>query len=354
MPKMDYKRRVALLIDELEKEKLDAFLVTNETNVTYLSAFPGQDSFLLVTPGRKFFLTDSRYVEEARETVKGFEIVRIKESAYRTIAGLIEKRRLKRIGFESMDIPYEPAAKLKKIAGKTGLVPVKDLVESIRAVKDDVEIGLIKESVKLALRVFDRIAKLVTPGATEKDLARAVELEFIGADARPSFEPIIAAGANSSKPHAHPTGAKVAKDSFVMIDIGCRLDGYCSDFTRMVLTGKISARFKKIYDIVKAAHDKAINAIKPGRRIAEIDLAGRGYIEKKGFGKYFGHSLGHGVGMSVHEQPSVSRLNEGVFKAGMVITVEPAIYIPKFGGVRIEDMVLVTNTGCLVLTSGGK
>jgi len=188
------------------------------------------------------------------------------------------------------------------------------------------------------------------PGATEEALARQAEIEFLKNGARPAFDPIVASGENSSKPHATPGHARLRKDSFVMIDMGCRLGGYCSDMTRTVILGAMKERFAAIYPVVRAAQKKAMEKVKPGARISEVDFAARGYIHSKGFGKYFGHSTGHGVGMDIHEQPAVSRTNGGLLKKGMVMTIEPAIYLPGFGGVRIEDMVLVTAKGCELLT----
>jgi len=350
MLKTDYNNRARLLEGEIKRLKLDSFLVTNETNVSYLSGFRGHDSILLIAPGEKFFITDSRYVEQAKEELEGFEVKLVASSTYKTIEELVGKRRLKRIGFESMNLPYEVATKLKDLLGKTELLPVKNIVENIRAIKDRAEVGKIRDSISLTKGILDKIMAFIKPGLPEKHLSRVIELEFIKRGARPGFEPIVAAGANSSKPHAIPTDAKITNDSFVMIDIGCNLDGYNSDLTRMALLGKAKDKFKKIYNIVRTAKELAIGKIRPGAKISEIDLAARRYIQNNGFGKYFGHSLGHGVGMEVHEQPTISKVSEGALSPGMVFTVEPAIYIPKFGGVRIEDMVLVTDRGCEVLS----
>ncbi len=326
-------------------------MVTSEVNVSYLSGFTGHDALILLTPGEGFFITDSRYVEAAEESVKGLSLRVVKLSTYNTIKEIAAKKHLKRTGFESMNLPYEVATKLKRFMSGTSLVPVRDLVEALRSVKDPFELEMIKDSIRLTKKTFKKISRLVRPGATEKLIAKETELEFIGKGAKASFEPIVAAGENSSKPHAEPTDARIATNSFVMMDIGCNLNGYCSDMTRMFVVGDVWPRFKKIYDIVHAAHDMAIEMIKPGVRIAEIDRCARGYIEKKGFGKHFGHALGHGVGMEVHELPGISRVNEEPVTAGMVFTIEPAIYIPGFGGVRIEDMVLVKRNGCEVLTN---
>ena len=350
MERTPFGRRIVLLKDELRKRSLDSFLVTKDVNVSYLSGFAGDDAIIVVTPGRAFFITDSRYIEEAGDSIKGFEIRLAKRSLYEGIKEIADGCKLKRIGFESMDLPYEVANRLKSLLARSELIPVKDLVEALRAVKDPEEIRLIRGSIALTKKVLVRIKPFIKPGITEESLARKIEIEFLSAGARPSFDIIVAAGANSSKPHAVPTSNKVSKDSIVMIDAGCVFNRYVSDMTRIFFTGKIAPRMKKIYDTVRAAQAMAIEAIKPGVPMADIDTMARSYIKKSGFGKYFGHALGHGVGLEVHEKPAISALSEGILKPGMVFTVEPAIYIPKFGGVRIEDMVLVTDTGCEILS----
>ena len=350
MARTALSRRIALLKDELRKKRLDSFLVTKDVNVSYLSGFSGHDAIVIVTPARSFFITDSRYIEEAGDSVKGFEIRLARQSLYEGIKDIAAEYKLKRIGFESMDLPYEVANRLKSLVPRSELVPVKDLIEDLRAVKDPEEAKLIRGAIALTKDILERVGPFIKPGVTEEALARKIEIEFLSAGAKSSFDIIVAAGANSSKPHAAPTARKISKDSIVMLDIGCVLNSYNSDMTRMFVTGKIGPRMKKIYDIVRTAQAMAIEAIRPGVPIAKIDAVARQYIHKCGFGKYFGHALGHGVGLEVHEKPMISAVSQGVIKPGMVFTVEPAIYMPKFGGVRIEDMVLVTDKGCEILS----
>jgi len=344
------QKRLALLRGEIRNRGLDSFLITSDTNVSYLSGFKGHDSVLLVTAGEPVFITDSRYIEEAKQSLKGLEVRLARLSTYSALQSIVKKKRLRKIGFESMNLPYEVAARLKRLIADARLIPVKDLVERLRAIKDDSEIRLIKDSIRLARKTFEKISNSVRPGMTEKFIAKKAEIEFIRKGASASFEPIVASGANSSKPHAIATDATIGNNSFVMIDMGCNLNGYNSDITRMISAGSADRKFKKIYEIVNTAQAMAIAMIRPGVRAAEIDREARGYIRNKGFGKYFGHALGHGVGLEVHEQPAISRINEELLKEGMVFTVEPAIYIPGFGGVRIEDMVVVTGRSCEVLT----
>ena len=343
------KRRDELL-DRIEEMALDAFLVTDRTNISYLSGFKGHDATLIATKGRGFFITDSRYIEEARQDVSGFEVRLAGRSTYQAILDIIKKNRLKRIGFESMNLPYEVAARLKNIARPARLVGVRDMVERIRAVKDAFEIGLIRKSIAITGSVVDKVAGIIKPGVTEEFLSKRIDAEFLARGAVPAFDTIVSSGHNTSKPHARPTRLKIRKNDFVMMDVGCNLNGYNSDMTRMAVTGKVISRFKKIYDIVRSAQERAIAAIRPGASSGAVDAAARDHIEHSGFEKYFGHSVGHGVGMGVHELPTISKGSGTVLGPGMVFTVEPAIYIPGFGGVRIEDMVLVTKKGCEILT----
>ena len=345
-----FNRRIALLKNELRKRKLDSFLIAKDVNVSYETAFPGHDAVVIVTSDRSYLIADSRYIEDARDSVKGFEIRLVKSSLYESIGDILRERKLARLGFESANLSYEVVTRLKEFTGKAVLVPVKGLIEELRAVKDPQEIELIRESIRLTKDVFDKILPFVEPGASEESLARKIEAAFLLRGAKAGFDPIVAVDENSSKPHAIPTNRKISKDSILMIDIGCTLNGYNSDMTRIIMMGKIKPRIKKIYNIVRTAQVMAIEAIKPGVKTARIDSIARQYIRSKGFGKYFGHALGHGVGMDVHEKPTISGISEGMLQPGMVFTVEPAIYIPKFGGVRIEDMVLVTDKGCEVLS----
>lgn len=347
---LNFQRRLALLKNGLKSNALDSILITNQANVAYLSGFPGHDSMILITLDEDFFITDSRYIEEAEKALDGFHVKLVEISTYDTVSEIIRENRSKKIGFEAMDLPYGVAIRLYKLIKNAKLIPCKEMVEEIRSVKDSDEIALIRESVRLNKKVFDVVSGRVEPGISEKALAMMVESAFINEGARPAFEPIIASGENASKPHAVPGRVKIKNNSFVMIDIGVKLNGYCSDLTRMITLGRVKDKFKKVYSVVKAAQDRAIGMIRPGARARDIDAAGRDHIKDGGFGKYFAHSLGHGVGLSVHEKPTISSIGEGLIAPGMVFTVEPAIYIPKFGGVRIEDMVLVTDKGCEVLT----
>ena len=347
--KTSFHRRLALLKNELRKRKLDAFLVTKGVNVSYLSGFPGHDAVIVVTNDRGFFITDSRYIEEAKDSITGFDVRLVKESLYRNIEEIASQCRIKKIGFESTDLSYAVVSRLKEFVPKGALVPVREMIEDLRAIKSPDEITLIRASLRLTKDVFKQIERSVGPAETEGSLTKKIEMEFLNNDAKLAFDPIVASGTNSSKPHAMPTKRRIAKNDVVMIDMGCVLEGYNSDITRIVRVGKALPRLDKVERIVRTAQKLAADAVRPGIRISEVDAVARGYIKRNGFGKYFGHALGHGVGMEVHERPTVSAMSDGVLLPGMVFTIEPAIYIPKAGGIRIEDMVLVTDNGCEVL-----
>ncbi|MDP2929422.1 MAG: Xaa-Pro peptidase family protein [Candidatus Omnitrophota bacterium] len=346
----DRKQRLNNLKVELKKTGLDAILITNATNAAYLSGFKGSDSLIIITPDSQFFLTDSRYTEEAGDSIIGFTIVEVTTSIYDVVSKIAKGNGLRKIGFESLNLPYDAAKRLEDCIRPAKLIPVKNIVEILRVIKDAGEIERIKDSVHTAKDVLKTTLKSLRAGVSEQFLSDAIECEFIKNGVEKAFETIVACGRNCSKPHARPTCEVIAKNDSVMIDMGCRLNLYNSDITRMIFVGKVKNKIKEIYGIVGSAQSKAIEKIRPGRRISEIDSAGRDYIVKKGYGKFFGHSMGHGVGMDVHEEPSISKRNNGVLKPGMVFTIEPAIYLPKISGVRIEDMVLVTDKGCEVIT----
>lgn len=346
----DFSKRLKDLRSELKRGSIDSLLVTNETNVTYLSGFTGSDSLLFITRDTQFFLTDSRYTQEAKDSVRAFTIVEVSSSTYDTIGRITKKNGIKNIGFEAMNLPYAVVKNLEGHIGRAKLLPLKNTVERLRAVKDKEEIARITKSIRLAKVVLKDILHKVRPGVSERDLSRCIECEFISRGAKAGFQSIVACGRNSAKPHAHPTDKKITKDAVVMIDIGCSLDSYNSDMTRMALIGKVKDKIKEIYSIVRSAQQIALEKIRPGRKACEVDRAGRQYIADKGYGKFFGHSMGHGVGLDVHEEPTISGRNNDTLRPGMVFTIEPAIYIPGLGGVRIEDMILVTKNGYEILT----
>jgi len=334
----------------LERLELDAILVSNPSNIYYLSSFSGHDSYLLITKEDDYVITDFRYTQQAKKEADGFEVVDLPSSLFKKTANLIERLKLKRIGFESAYMSVKEAQVLSSASNRR-LHPTFGLIEKLRIIKDEQELKLIKKAASLARFTSKEISKELKAGKTEKEIAARIDFlaKTRGGDG-PSFSTIVASGASASMPHAQPTAKRIRASEPIIIDFGVRFKGYSSDLTRSSFVGKIDERFKLIYSIVSAAQTKAIDKIKPGIKISDIDKAARSYILKKGFDKYFGHALGHCIGIDVHELPSINSKNHSILKEGMVFSVEPGIYIPGWGGVRIEDMVLVTRKGCEVLT----
>lgn len=345
----DYRGRLKGL-RALLGAKLDALLVSDLKNIKYLSGFTGSNAFIAVTHDAAFFLTDPRYTAQAREEVKGCKI-RIFRKALEEIAALVLEERIKALGFEAPNLNYASYRKLAKALPKTRLRPADGLVERLRERKDRFEVERIRASAGLLDIGFRKAARLIRPGAIEGEAAFSIEvgLRKKGAEAM-AFDTIIASGERAALPHGSASSKKIRKGELVVVDMGVLKDGYNSDETRTFAMGRLKPRQREIYGIVKDAQAAAIEAIRPGARASEVDGAARKVIEKAGYGKFFGHGTGHGVGLDIHERPSLGPLSEDILQEGMVVTVEPGIYLPGYAGVRIEDMALVAKGGCELLT----
>jgi Xaa-Pro aminopeptidase len=336
----------------MKKESLDAFLVSKPANVSYLSGFTGDDSSILITRKKDFFITDSRYELQAKKEIKGFDIKIVDGSGYFDfIAGLIKNNRLRRVGFEAKNISYAGVGQFRDRLKTGQMLETYDMVEAFRSIKSSHEVGLIKKALEIQLSVFNGLSKTIKPGIKETDLAAFIEYQMKtkGGQAA-AFNTIVLSGKRTAMPHGTPSQKRIGKNELVMVDAGVRYNGYNSDLTRMFYLGKIPIILKRIFAAVKTAQQKATEAIRPDLKASYIDNIAREYLVKHRLGRYFGHSLGHGIGREVHEAPSVSARSKDILKAGMVFTVEPAVYIPSLGGVRIEDVVLVTKSGCEVLS----
>ncbi|NQU74332.1 MAG: aminopeptidase P family protein [Candidatus Omnitrophica bacterium] len=333
----------------IKKKRLDAFLVTDPHNVYYMSGFKSTDAALLITKRDNFLITDFRYKEDAQE-ISDFKPCLVNGHFKDTLKQVLKESEARQVGFEDT-LPYAKANLLKEAlkAEKIRIVPVSDLIEGLRLFKDDTEIKKIKATATIAKKAL--AALKIRRGATEKEIAQELDclIRLFGADA-PAFPTIVASGKNSSRPHAAVTNKTVRKNEPVLIDFGVNLNMYNCDLTRVFILGKMNA-LSDIYVICREAQQRAIEMIRPGISAKDVDKAARDYITTKGFGKSFGHALGHGIGLSVHELPQISLKGHEVLKPNMVFTVEPGIYIEKVGGIRIEDMVLVTKKGCEVLTN---
>jgi len=333
----------------LSEYKLDAFLVLDRTNASYLSNTTIPECAVVLTKQKDFFFTDPRFQEDAKDQVRGFRTVIAKNDFYPLLKQALKK--VKTVGFESEHLSYSNYLELKKQLPGVKLVPIKGAVETKRIIKNKQEIKTIRRSVKISKKVFKHIQKTIKPGLTEREICAEIErkMKQEGAHA-PAFDTIVASGPNSSRPHAAVTNRKIKRSDIVLVDFGADFNGYNSDLTRVVFLGKISTLFRQIYSIVLEAQEKAISRVKPGVKISEIDKIARETIAKRGYGKYFLHATGHGIGRQVHERPNISLKNQDLLKPGMIFTVEPAIYFPGKFGIRIEDMVLVTGKHCEVLT----
>lgn len=339
------------LKDVMRSARCDAVLITCIENIRYLTGFTGSSGVLLITDNGAIFFTDSRYTEQACKEVKGKVKIRECKKRVPELSAEIIDARLKKVGFEDSDLTFQGYQELKKELKGVKLVPLKNRIALLRGVKSKGELRLISGAVDIAYKAFEKLLPSVKPGKREADLA--VELEYLmrkgGAEGL-SFDVIVASGGRSALPHGRASDKLLKMGDPVVIDFGARYKGYHSDETVTLFIGKASERLARIYNTVKEAHDRAIDAVRPGVSFSDVDSAARGHIEKAGYGKYFGHGTGHGVGLNVHEGPSISPNSKGVAEVGMVFTIEPGIYIPKVGGIRIEDMVVVTKNGCRVLT----
>ncbi len=359
-PKAYLKVRHKAVRAAMAELKLDALLLTHPPDLHYLTNFTGDDSVGLITAKDFFLVTDFRYKEQA-ELEAGWLKTSLREAKMSdALSKLLEGMSLKRIGFEAnfttvgqIDAILTSIKENKSMAAPE-LVPLENVMLSIRKVKDDHEIDLVRKAVALAEEAFTAIRDQIKPGQTENYIAGLLimELRSRGASGT-SFPPIVATGSNSSLPHYRPSGeVDILNDQPCLIDWGAVLNGYCSDLTRTFLLGHVSHRIKEIYKVVYDAQLAAIKFLRPGVTTMQADRVARDVIEKAGYGEQFGHGLGHGIGREIHELPSLRKTGgEEELRPGMIITVEPGIYLPGVGGVRIEDDVLITHSGCEVLSN---
>lgn len=345
-------RRIDRVFDLMEREGVDALVFFSPENIYYLSGFGGE-GVLVFGAGEGHLISDGRYHTQAQEESSEFSF-RLSRGWLKGAGEVIRERGFRRVGFEAEAIPYRGYRQLKDAISETELVPLQDEVGRIRMVKEPDEVGHIREAIGIAEKAFGEIRPRVLSGSRERDLA--VEFECFarrfGSDILP-FDPIVASGRRSALPHARSTEKMLGEGELVIIDFGARAKGYASDQTRTFYLG--NGRKKKqetdLYRVVHEAQQEAIAAVRPGIEAREIDRAARRSIVKSGWGDYFLHSTGHGVGLAVHEAPTISEDSRVVLEPGMVFTVEPGVYLPGVGGVRIEDMVMVTEKGARVLTT---
>jgi Xaa-Pro aminopeptidase len=351
---MNYLARREKLRKALKKSGADALLITSFVNVTYLTGFTGDDSYLLLDADGEIIISDGRYSTQLELECPGIEvdIRRPGVNILNAVTRLVSDAKIGRLAIEADSMTVAAREKLAEKLPKVELGSTSGMVERLRQIKDKDEIAEIRRAVWQAERAFGVIRASMRGDQSEKEIADALEHQFRLFGSKCSgFPPIVAVGPRGALPHAMPTEKKVCESDFVLIDWGASQGLYKSDLTRVLVTGKISPKLRRVYGVVLSAQTQAIAAIRPGIAAHEVDAVARGVIKDAGFSRAFNHGLGHGVGLEIHEGPRLAAKSSAILKPGMVITVEPGIYLPDWGGVRIEDDVLVTRTGHEVLTS---
>ena len=347
--------RIRKLRSILHAEKLDALLVSDPLHIRYLTGFSGDTGWTLVGPEQTFLITDFRYEEQARIEAPNSDLLIAKNGFVEKMAELAPKDTGHRIGFEEVHLPYQAYKKLGEHLSHAQWIAQDDLVERLSIIKDAREIAHIREAVRIGDRVFEQVVPLLKPGVTERDIAAEIDYAIRKQSVEgPSFEAIVASGPRASMPHATVSDRAFQSGDLVILDFGAVFRGYASDMTRTLVIGAPTVQQRAVYQIVLRAQESAIAAAKAGLPCAELDRIARTIIKDACYGPQFGHSLGHGVGLGVHEQPRISSKSDQLLKPGMVITIEPGIYIPGWGGIRIEDLVVIQPDGCENLTTAPK
>jgi len=353
---MDHLRRQRAMLQQLASNRIDALVVTHLPNVRYLCGFTGSAGVLIIGPKRPIFITDGRYTEQAHEQVQGAKVVIGKGPALEAVAQNIARLKLTLLGIEADHMTVAQRSRFKRmLPPKVKLRETSGLVERLRMIKDADELAAIRKAVNLGAELFDVVLKAIRPGVRESEVA--AELEYAarkrGAEGM-SFETIVASGPRSALPHGVASQSAIPDRGFVVLDYGVILAGYCSDQTRTVHVGKTSPEARKWYKAVLESHVAGVEAVKAGVTAGEVDKATRDVLRRARLDRFFTHSTGHGVGLEIHEGPRLGRDQQEELEAGMVVTIEPGIYLPGKGGIRIEDMVAVTGDGHEVLTQLSK
>jgi Xaa-Pro aminopeptidase len=351
-------KRLQKLRTSVAEKELDALLLSQTENLRYLSGFTGS-GWLLISERSAILATDFRYVEQAKEESPSFEIIQIKQGLHDWLPRLVFDLGWHKLGFEANSISYEGYRKLNEAIETQQvdleLVPTTDIAEQLRSIKEPEELESIRKAATLVGIAFEQAKTIIRPGITEKDLAWEIEkiLRQEGSEGLP-FEIIVASGPNSALPHAQPTDKTIRSGEPILIDMGARINGYCSDFSRTLFLGKADKTFREIYNIVLKAQTTAMEGIKSGMDASQADRLARSVVEQAGYGDAFGHGLGHGVGLAVHELPTLGQSSSASLADGMVFTIEPGIYLAGQGGVRIEDTVVLESGKARALTKAEK
>lgn len=339
------KNRISELREEMNNLNVDAFLVTTPKNVRYLSTFTGSAGLILITPEHNYFITDFRYTDQAQEQAKGFDIIIHKGKMYNEINELLNAEEVQSMGIEANDMNVSTYSHLSELF-EPMLVQTEGVIETIREVKDEDEIEIIREACEITDQAFEHILTFIKPGITEIEVANELDRYLKGKGASGmSFDTIVASGVRSAMPHGVASDKVIEHGDFVTLDFGCYFKGYTSDMTRTIAVGEVDPKLEEIYNIVLEAHNRVIASTKAGMTGKEVDALARDYISEKGYGPNFGHTTGHGIGLDVHEGPAIAGRNEKPLVVNNIITNEPGIYVSGLGGVRIEDDLIVKEDG---------
>jgi Xaa-Pro aminopeptidase len=351
---MHFAARLDALRKNLSLDNLEWYFTTTLHHIRYLSGFTGSNAFLLIGPSQVYFISDFRYQEQSRQEVPDAEITIYHDQWFESLVANNWYGAL-RVGFDPNFLTVSTLEKIKNQFSKLEWIPLPGAVEKLMRCKSKDEIELIQQAVKLTDAVFLEIIELIRPGTRERDISAEISYRFKkkGAE-KDAFDPIVASGPRAALPHARPSDVKFKSGDCVVLDFGCTYQGYASDMTRTVFLGNPNPELKKIYQITLEAQVQAIGQARPKMACSALDAVARDHIQEKGYGNYFGHSLGHGVGLMVHEDPRISKQNEELLEVNNVITIEPGIYLPNVGGVRIEDIVVITDSGARLLTRSSK
>ncbi len=346
-----FEDRIRAIRQKLEEEKVDAAYISFRYNMRYLSGFTGDSGAIVITPGETILFTDGRYTEQASSQAPDFRVVETKMDKD-VVADTLSSLGIKSMTFEREHVTFALWENMTKRFKDTKLVPASGWVEKLRAQKTPEEIQAVRKAAELADDAFSMVVSSIRPGVSEREVA--LELEFtmrkMGSEGV-AFPIIVVSGARSSLPHGEPGDKAIEPGDFVTVDFGAVWNGYCSDCTRTFVIEPLDEKHREVYEVVGRAQEAGLQAVRAGVKASDVDAAGRKVIEEAGYGEYFGHGIGHGVGLQVHESPRLGQKSEDILEPGMIVTVEPGVYIPGFGGVRIEDLVVVGDDGPEILTS---
>lgn len=346
--------RVNRLLDRMHSDAIDSFLVYDRANTLYFTGFPCTNSMAVLTRDHCVFLTDSRYLQKACQQIRHMEVRASPQALWKSVRQVVRELRIHRVGFEGGAVSYTLYRQLVKELGPRRLSEAGAHAAAVRMVKEPGEIAIIAANQRLNERIFRAALRDTAVGDSEASISRRIRNAMTDRGAEESFPSIIASGPNSSMPHAVPGPRRLRRGDFLLFDMGVRRNHYHSDMTRMAVAGRPTARHREIYRIVLEAQQLGLKKIRPGITGAEVDAVVRNHIMDHGYLDYFQHGTGHGVGLEIHEAPALNPASRDILAEGMVVTVEPGIYIPGFGGVRIEDLVVVTRRGCKNLTTASK